>query len=116
MAKKKAQIFTVVGLNYRVTKPVIRELQEAVPFRIVVYREPENTHDENAIAVAVDDRRVAHNKMKIGYLTRQVASVLAPALDDGSRAVHDAVIVSLDPEHGTAEAKISFTRVKKLGV
>jgi len=44
-------------------------------------REPDNQHDDNAIAVDIDRHHV-------GYVTGEVAEIIAPALDTRGRAVH----------------------------
>jgi hypothetical protein len=44
------------------------------PFVAVLRREPENQYDRNAIAVFISDN-------KVGYIAKEIASQLAPALD-----------------------------------
>lgn len=52
--------------------------------RLTLVREPDNKHDPNAI-------RVEHQKSMLGYIPREWARNLAPALDAGARYVCEAV-------------------------
>jgi hypothetical protein len=103
--EKKVEV-TVVGLGHRVTKPTLRKLAMETPFRIELEREPQNLHDENAIAVSVGERTVEFQG-QVGYLRRQVAAEYAPAMDEGLLEIVDGWIMDIDPEAGTADAKIT---------
>ncbi len=59
----------VVGAKYHMGVPAAEDRQ------IVFHREPDNSHDRNAIAVCLDDGG------KVGYLPRFEAEHLAPLLD-----------------------------------
>ena len=70
----------VAGISYRLTADGMREMQEKLPLICRLEREPHNINDENAIKVIVTEG----DKFHIGYITRQTASVFAPAMDKGS--------------------------------
>ena len=104
--KKTKLNLTVVGMQYRMTKQLRFELNEVSPFKIKVEREPENTHDENAISVAINEKGVPGHPMKIGYLRRVVAAELAPEMDEGHLTITKARLLEVDIDEGTAEAEI----------
>jgi hypothetical protein len=83
-----------------------RELELHVPFQIKLKREPRNPADPNAIAVVINDDAVPHYPMKIGYLRKGVAAVLAPKIDKGSVTVEKAVLVQLDSIEADGIAEI----------
>jgi hypothetical protein len=107
--------FTVVGIDYRVTAPMRRELEKRLPFTVLISREPENTHDENAIDVKIGDADVPMFPMRIGYLRRQVAEVLAPAFDNGAVSVGKAKLIAIDVEEGTGEVEVWLKMAKTKG-
>jgi len=111
--KQKSYDFSVVGLGYRVTMPYRRRLAKLTPFPVRLVREPENTHDENAIAVTIAAGTFIDG-MKIGYLRREVAAVLAPALDEGIVAETKAEVTAVDPESAVAVAEIWLTHAENL--
>lgn len=111
--KKGGRTFDVVGLQYRVTKPVRRMLVEHLPFTVELKREPENTHDHNAIAVLIADESVPFDKMKLGYLRKEVAAVLASPWDDGDIWAVEARMIDIDPEDGIGQAKIWLNENEK---
>jgi HIRAN domain len=103
--------FTVVGIRHRFTADSRRELAGLVPFAVGLKREPLNIHDENAIAVLVlDDKLSDFRGMKMGYLTRQVASAWALLIDSGKVEVLSAVIEAVDAEDGTARVKVAIRK------
>jgi hypothetical protein len=106
---------TVVGLIYRVTRPMLRTLNEQTPFRVECVREHDNVHDENAIAVEVAERTLGFEG-KIGYLRRQVASVFAPAMDAGELEISDGWITVIDTEAGQADVRLTFRSKKSLQI
>ena len=107
----KRLTLSVVGLQYRVLKPTLRSLAKDMPLKIRIELEPQNIHDSNAIAVYLDDSKV-RQRMKIGYLRKEVAAVLHKPMDDGKLVVHSARLTSLDPEIPSAEAEIRLSRAK----
>jgi HIRAN domain len=113
--KQKSYDFSVVGIQYRVTLPYRRRLAELTPFPVRLVREPENPHDENAIAVTIAAGTFI-NGMKIGYLRREVAAVLAPALDEGVIAETKAELTTLDPEISEAVAEIWLIHAENLAL
>jgi hypothetical protein len=102
----KKATFTLVGMDYRVTLPMRRELEKHLPFVVWLVREPDNVHDENAIEVKIGDYNVPMYPMRVGYLRRQVAEVLAPKFDDGSISAGKAKLVSIDVDIGTGEIEV----------
>lgn len=78
-AKVKEISLTAVGLHYRLTIPKLKKMEEAIPLKVVLRREPNNEYDENAIAVWCVER--PFKDVKIGYLKRGVAQDLAPKMD-----------------------------------
>ena len=111
----KPHEFSVVGIQYRTTLPVRRKLAELVPFSVVLVREPKNTHDPNAIAVQISEGTFVDG-MKIGYLRRQVAEVLAPALDSGEVIDTKAEMKMIDPEISEGVAEIWLSHAAQLGL
>jgi HIRAN domain len=103
--------FTVVGLDHNITKFVQGKLGEYLPLKAELEREPDNSADENAIAVRVH----AKSDLKIGYLRRQVAKVLAPGFDDGSVSLKSAKLTEINDD-GTGTLQISLNHAKKLAL
>jgi hypothetical protein len=101
--KPTQQRLSVVGMNYRVTPSVRRFMVSHLPIRVSIEREPDNPEDSNAIAVTVFDKEIPYNKLKIGYLRRQVAAVWAPAIDEGTLKIHKTYLIEIDVEDGTGE-------------
>lgn len=105
--------FTVVGMDYRLTPPSKAKLAELLPFVVWVTRDPENEHDENAVAVRIGDYEIPMYPMQIGYLRRQVAKVLAPGLDDGTVSVGKAKLVEIrDDGTGVVEIWLKHKKSK----
>ena len=105
--------FTLVGMDYRVTAPSKVKLKEHLPFRVWVTREPDNDVDANAIAVKIGDYNVPMYPMKIGYLRREVAKILAPGLDDDSVEVGKAKLVEIrDDGTGVLEIWLKHRKSK----
>jgi HIRAN domain len=102
----RKRTFTLVGMSYRVTTPMRRELVEHLPFDVAVEREPLNTHDGNAIQISIGDKKVPLFPMRIGYLRRQVAEVLAPALDLDEITIGKAKLVAIDVGQGTGQVEV----------
>lgn len=55
-------------------------------------REPDNTHDPNAVAVLMAGQIV-------GHVPRGLAERLGPEIDDGARFAVDTAAVLVDPDH-----------------
>ncbi len=70
----------IAGLHHHVMKDHIRSMEEGDAVELV--REPENSHDENAIRV--DDGQTSE---KLGYVPKSISRVLAPLIDGGYRVV-----------------------------
>lgn len=106
MSKPIKYEFTVVGLSHHVTRSLMKEIEEFVPFRVRLEREPDNAHDSNAISVSIGSKRIPVYPMKLGYLRRKVAEVIAPGLDNGSVTIQKARLMSVDVELGEGEVEI----------
>lgn len=74
--------FSLSGCRYSGRAAACKETQPGE--RLTLVREPDNKHDPNAI-------RVEHQKSMLGYIPREWARSLAPALDAGARHVCEAV-------------------------
>ncbi len=73
----------VTGTSFDGRQNVIELLAKYHPdmIRVELHREPQNTHDQNAVAVIASvPGRV---KAKLGYLPQAVAAVVAAVLDKG---------------------------------
>lgn len=92
-AKVKEISLTAVGLHYRLTISKLRKLQELLPLKAELRREPDNEYDENAIAVWIVER--PFREVKIGYLKKEVAHDLAPKMDAGDFKPHEVWAVEL---------------------
>lgn len=60
----------------------------------MLVREPDNPHDPSAIKVVVGDNC-------LGYIPRDVASSIAPLMDNGQKLVAEFVRINESPYHGT---------------
>jgi hypothetical protein len=86
-------------------------MEDEVPLAARLKREPENFHDENAIAVIVKEK--PYRDFHIGYLTRQVASELAPRLDAGTFNPTEVWLTSVDAETGNGELRVKYVKERK---
>ena len=66
--------FSVAGTSFRDATALLQRLQPK--HALILRREPENKHDENAVAVYRHDK-------KLGYLPRGLAAKIAALLDFG---------------------------------
>jgi hypothetical protein len=103
---------SVVGLSYRVTEDTMNTMSEVVPLKAELRREPNNTHDENAIAVRLLDK--PWRRFHIGYLPRAVAAELAPKLDSGELEISSVTVEAIDTDAGKGEIVIEGRKVKSL--
>lgn len=77
----------VVGVTFDGRQSVIAEINEMLDHLIAI-REPENPHDENAIAIYV--KKINGEKKSVGYINRGLAAQLAPEIDAGKELIiHD---------------------------
>ena len=106
----------VVGLQHRITTSTRRwlakSLKENGPIFCKLVREPENTHDENAIKVVIQEGN--YKDLHLGYIQRAVAAVLALMMDDSLITDVLLAIVSIDVDAGTADARLQFTAPSKV--
>lgn len=96
----------VVGVSFRPAYPDnLWALDEAwqqfehqgdEPLAAVLVREPDNTHDPNAVAVHVP--ALGDDWAHIGYIMRPVAERLAPEMDAGAEWSGEVVSVLINPE------------------
>jgi hypothetical protein len=65
--------------------------------RVLLRRNPENEHDENAIEVHAPT--LGRGRTMIGHVPRDLAAKLAPSLDRGDEWTARVMHVLVDPEH-----------------
>ena len=106
----------IVGLQHRLTPSTRRFLEQRVqsgtiPVRIE--REPENSADENAIKVIID--QAPYKDMHIGYIPRIVAAEMAPSIDNGDIDLSTAVgeMTDVDASNGSAMMFLKFKAAVK---
>lgn len=101
-----------VGMQHRLTPSTRRMMKSRIekdgPIEVLLIREPENDHDTNAIKVQV--RKGAYKGLHIAYLTRHVASVYAPALDNLQIHVTASYLTDVNPDDGTGTVEIKFNK------
>jgi hypothetical protein len=101
-----------VGLLYRVTPSTLRKIADETPLAAALVREPENTADENAVAVYLND--VPWSNFHIGYLRREVAKEFAPMMDEGRLTIEQAWLQAVDVEAGEGEIYLKAVKRKSL--
>jgi hypothetical protein len=106
-AKFRTLDLTVVGLGYRLTPAKMEILASETPLKAKLVREPENSHDDNAVAVYLIEK--PYENFHIGYLSRAVAKEIAPRLDGGMK-VEEAWVLELDLIESTAELQAKVRR------
>jgi hypothetical protein len=97
-----------VGIQYRVTPSTRRMIQAHIekhgPLPVMLVREHDNEHDENAIKVVI--RATPYKGLHIGYLPRGVAAVYGPALDTMKLRVRESHMTRIHVEEGTADVSV----------
>jgi len=106
-----------VGLEYRMSKSTRRFLKaraESKPIQVEFKREPSNVKDENAIAVFGGGQKDddPYYKMKLGYVPRKTAAVLAEALDSGRAEFGISLLTAVDEDLKTADLQVKL-RVRR---
>jgi hypothetical protein len=101
-----------VGFLYRVTPATLKKLAEAAPLLGTLVREPDNLHDENAIAVYVNE--APWSNFHVGYLRREVAAEFAPYMDNGALSFDEVWLQSVDVDEGKGEILVRGTKRKSL--
>jgi HIRAN domain len=106
-----------VGMRHRTsisTRRFVAAYVAEAGMQITFKREPDNVHDENAIAVygggAKGDN--PYYKLKLGYIPRKTAAVLAPALDKGRAEFGVSLMTDVDVDNGTADLQVKL-RVRR---
>ena len=92
----------VVGLQYRVAPSTRRMMKDHLPMKVKLVREPRNTKDRNAIKVVVASGS-PYKKIHIGYIRRQIAAMLSPAIKRKKIELGEAWVTEIDPAEGLAE-------------
>lgn len=103
--------FSIVGFRYRVTDETFQTMSEVLPLKAKLVREPDNTADSNAIKVVLLDK--PWRNVHVAYITRTVASELAPKLDAGKVEFSDAVITAMDVEESSGEITFKVKSLQK---
>lgn len=70
----------VVGVTFDGRQPIIAEINELAD-ELIAIREPENPHDNNAIALFIE--KPNGERQSVGYINRGLAAQLAPRMDAG---------------------------------
>lgn len=100
----------LVGTRHHVKAQTILEISNCCPMKVKLVREPKNEADPNAIAIYSDDDGTWAG-MQLGYVSREVASELAPRLDKKQIQVKRAVLEELDAS-GHGPLVVDFIRKK----
>jgi hypothetical protein len=98
------------GLQYRISKQARQLLATHAPFHVRLEREPMNSHDPNAIAVWTMDKPESFHDMQLGYVAKDVAAVLAVALDSEDVRVTQATVTFLHAVEGEGELTIRLAK------
>src|SRR4051812_19482631 len=108
---------TVVGLQFRWKESGRKTLAGAVPFPVVLEREPDNEHDPNAVKVNIagDFKLTKLRGVQLGYLRKEVAAMLAPKIDAGQIEPVKLWITEVDYRAGDAELSCRFKDIPKSG-
>jgi hypothetical protein len=107
----------VIGLGFRWKRDGRRALADMIEKRgsitgIRIVREPDNRHDENALAVLLPPRIL--DGAQLGYIRATTAEQLAPRIDDKTLRVCAVTLLSLDEddEWRSGELHVRFLDVK----
>lgn len=109
MSEKTAE-HDVVGIQYRITPSSFHFLErhlEGGPLVCKLEREPDNTADENAIRVILNETPM--KGLHLGYLRRQVSEMYAPLMDAGKLTPLEVKLTEVREEKGgTREGTVFF--------
>jgi hypothetical protein len=100
----------LVGVRFRVTPTTIEEIAGQTPISAKLKREPENIHDSYAIAVYLTER--PWKDFQVGYVSRDVARLIAPKMDAGKFNVVEAWVTEIDPNQGAGSVLVKWTKSK----
>lgn len=110
----------VVGLLHRTTGPtrkLLETLLEKHPIEMKLEREPRNRFDNNAIKVIIGEGKMKN--LHIGYVPKEIAKVLAPAMDSGKAKDTRGIMTEIDIHEGTGVMLLKFSSnvfdVEKVG-
>src|SRR4029077_14933268 len=98
-----------VGMRYRVTLTTLHEMTALMPMRVYFKREPKNIHDENAIAVYLNEK--PWKDMHVGYISRQTAAEIAGRIDSGRIELTGGWMNTVNDMAGTGEMTVEFSRL-----
>lgn len=100
----------LVGTKHHVKAQTILEISNCCPLEVRLVREPKNEVDPNAIRVeAVGE---PWDGMKLGYVGRETARVVAPRMDKKQIQIKGVTLEELD-ETGHGPLTVDFTRAVK---
>jgi len=103
--KERNLFIPVVGVQYHVSPTTVKSIAEAVALKVDLVREPENQFDPNAIKVILAEHTPG---LHIGYLSREIAAMLAPQIDEGRIWLEDSALRELDSNAG--QLVVSFRK------
>ncbi len=98
-----------VGMRYRVTPTTLRDMAALTPMRVYFKREPQNIHDENAVAVYLNEK--PWKNMHVGYISRQTAAEIADRIDSGKIELTGGWLNNVNDMAGTGEMTVEFSRL-----
>lgn len=98
----------LVGARHRITPATIREISAACPLKVSIEREPDNAHDENALAVICLEK--PWKKMQFGYVSRQTAAEFSPRIDKQELEIYAAWLTELE-DSGTGEMLVKARKL-----
>jgi hypothetical protein len=105
----KKLTITIAGMRHHMTPSTLKEVAGECPLKVELRREPENHHDENAIAVYCMEKPWKH--MKFGYVARQTAGELSPRIDKGRMNFDECWLTEVD-ESGFGEMLVKAEILK----
>lgn len=100
----------LVGMKHHVKAQTILEISNCCPLDVKLIREPENEADPNAIRVEAIGE--PWDGMKLGYIGRETAQVLAPRIDKKQIQIKSSCLEELDTT-GYGPLTVDFIRSPK---
>lgn len=98
------------GLSYRLTQETIRQVNLLCPLRVELRREPENLHDQNAVAVYSLEK--PWRNVKLGFVERGIAAELSHKLRDKEIEVTEVYLMDAEDVDGEGSLSIKFKKLK----
>lgn len=103
--KERTLDVPVVGVQYHLAPTTRDKLASLVPLKVDLVREPKNQFDPNAVKVILMEHT---SGLHIGYLPRDIASMLAPQMDEGNIWLEASILKELEGNSG--QLAVSFHR------